>query len=806
MLLEGFFFPYEGSVWTHPFLGVFFLCLFLLVCAWGLLQLFLRQSLPKLSGTIEVEGIQSPVIIERDEYGIPTIKAESLLDCVYGQGFVQAQDRLWQMELNRRIGAGRLSELFGEQALPADRFLRRLGLRRAAQLDREVLTEQERDILQAFCRGVNEGIASLRHLPAEFRLLKFKPEPWEILDSLTWIEVMSMDLCSNWEQELLRGRILEKLGPRGARLLHLFNERPTSTVPPRAEAPDVMAGLWKLYEEAKSYLPNGGFPGASNAWVVSGSRTKSGSPLLANDPHLVGRVPCIWYESYLKAPGLDVRGACFPGVPLVVIGANSKLGWGITNNYADTQDLYVERYHPQEQGLYETEDGYRQVEVVEERIEVKGGETQLERVEITRHGPVLFRNETLGLALRWKNFEPSHPVETLLKLNCSDSVAEFKSALKGWQAPSSNFLYADVEGNIGYCMAGHVPKRKKGSGLTPVPGWNGEFEWEGEIPFEELPQIDNPECGYLVTANNPAAGPDYPHYLTWDWMGSARAQRIEELLLAREEVDVPYFEQMQTDVHCSTGLRFVRACEKFELEDKKAKKALAYLKPWDGTGDSESGPMALYQATMLTLLKKILGPLLGEELRDQFLGQSSNPLAALAGHTGRYTSWLVQLLEEPERQRELQELAPELPPLRILLEGSLEVAYALLRKTFGADLREWKWGKLHVLQFKHPLGVNPLLSLIFNAPYGSAGGDTDTVFQTAFNPQKPYKAEAWCPSFRHIVRLSERVGYFSVIPTGQSGHPASINYLDQFHRWCTGETRVYSEQRVNVLRLQPTVS
>ena len=753
---------------------------------WAAVKYLLRQSLPKRRGEMVVDGLHGPVTITRDKYGVPLIEAESVRDVLFGQGFTQAQDRLWQMELNRRVGSGRLAEVFGKDALSADIFLRRLGLRQAAQADLEMLTESERELLDSFCDGVNAALERTRTLPFELRVLGFRPEPWHPIDTLTWVQVMSMDLCSNWEQELLRGRILDRLGPDGAELLHLFTESASQTVPPGAQGPEVLKGLWDLYEEAKSFLPNGGLPGGSNAWVVSGERSQSGRALLANDPHLVGRVPAIWYESHLKCPEMDVRGASFPGVPFVVIGANRRVAWGITNSYADCMDLYLEKLNGHD---YLTARGDEPLRQRTELIEIKDGGTHSELVEETYHGPLLFRSEEYGLALRWKNFEPSHPIQTLFDFNKARDTQEFKRALIGWQAPSSNFVYADIEGNIGYIMAGHVPLRKKGTGLTPVPGWTGEFDWAGDIPFEELPQVDNPKCGYVVTANNPVVGPDYPHHITWDWMSSARAQRIEELILGDDKHDLDTFQTMQVDTHSSLGLRFADLCRDMVFLSDSAKAGRALLLSWNGEGHSESGEMALYQVTLLGLVTRVVTTVLGQELGNQFLGQSNNPVTVMAGHTGRYTAWIMQMLEQPDRYFLLQKLAPDLPGMETAVEEALGGAYETLCQAFGRDARLWEWGKLHRLQFKHPMAVNLLLNWFLNSPGGSAGGDTDTVFQTAFNPQKPYDAEAWCPSFRQVVELSEEQSYRSILPTGQSGHPASRNYMDQFHMWCAGEMR-----------------
>lgn len=759
-----------------------------------------RHPLPRIRGRLTAAGLWEPVEIKRDPHGYVRIEATSVRDAVFAQGFVHAQDRLWQMELNRRVGSGRLAELFGPLALPADTFTRRLGLRRAAQSDLENLLPAESELLEAYAAGVNAGRAAMGwRLPVEFRLLGFTPEAWTVLDSLTWIQVMSMDLCSNWEQELLRAKLVTKVGPEAASVLHLFTRDAAVTVPHLKGASHLFDRLSELYGEARGFLPNAGLPGGSNAWVVSGARSHSGKPLLANDPHLVGRVPSVWHEAHLVAPNLDVQGASFPGLPLIVIGHNSKVAWGITNSFADTQDLYIERFHPEDPGQVETEKGYVPVQVFRETIKVKGADPVEEEVQVTRHGPILVRSDLGALALKWINYEPSHPVAALLAMNQADGAAAFKEALRGWQSPSSNFVYADQAGNIGYLMAGLVPIRKKGSGLTPVPGWDGEWEWTGTIPFEELPGVDNPECGYLVTANNPVVDSSFPYHITWDWQGSSRATRIESLLNARDKHGPDDFQAMQMDFRSVLGLRFVKALEGMSPAGKSERIVLTILRDWDGDGSAASQGMAVYQVMVLSILKELLEPVLGQELAGEYLGSPTNPLAVTAGHTGRYTTWLVNLLEQPECFSGLSH--PK--PLAEVLDAGLTEAARYLEQRLGPDAKRWSWGRLHRLVFQHALGINRVLGGFFNSPSVAMGGDTDTVFQTAVIPHQAF-AQSWCPSWRQVVDLARPEQGRTVIATGQSGHPASRNYMDQFPLWQSGKLRAHPTDYDDVLRLTPS--
>jgi penicillin amidase len=774
----------------------------LLVLALGLaaaVWLFYRHPLPRVNGRWRIQGLLEPVTIERDRHGYVRIQATSVRDAIFAQGFVHAQDRLWQMELNRRIGSGRLAEVFGQLAVPADIFTRRLGLRRAAQSDLENLQPREAELLEAYAAGVNAARAAMGwRLPLEFRLLGFAPEAWTVLDSLTWIQVMSMDLCANWEQELLRAKLLAKAGPVGARLLTLFTRDGRTTVPSTQAAETLLDQLSELYEEARQFLPNCGVAGGSNAWVVSGQRSVSGKPLLASDPHLMGRVPSVWHEVHLRAPGLDVQGVSFPGLPLVVIGHNQKVAWGVTNSFADTQDLYIERFHPEDPNLVETEHGYLPVTTLQEVIQVKDGEPVTEQVQLTRHGPILVRCELGALALKWVNYEPSHPVATLLAMNQARSAAQFKEALRSWQAPSNSFVYADSEGNIGYLMAGQIPIRKKGSGLTPVPGWDGEWEWLGMIPFEQLPGVENPECGYLVTANNPVVDSSFPYHITWDWQGSSRASRIENLLRAQERYSADDFQRIQMDFHSELGLRFVELLGDLEPPGKSEARVLEILRAWDGDGGPDSAGMAVYQVLLLTTLQEMLEPVLGQQLFNEFLGTPANPLAVMASHSGRYTSWLINVLEEPESFMVLEHEKT----LNQALQAGLTQAARFLEDRLGPQPERWKWGKLHRLVFQHALGVHRVLGGLLNSPVVPMGGDTDTVCQTAVIPHQSF-APAWCPSWRQVVDLARPQQGRTVLATGQSGHPASPNYMDQFPLWCAGQLREHPQQYRHTLTLHP---
>ncbi|HEV2473128.1 MAG TPA: penicillin acylase family protein, partial [Chthonomonadales bacterium] len=521
--------------------------------AGGVYSMLLRRPLPKIKGKLHVQGLHEPVEVITDRYGVPHIYAGNEDDLFFAQGYVHAQERLWQMEFNRRLGSGRLSELFGAVALDVDRFCRRLGMHRAAAAEVERMAEQSRRILAAYAHGVNAFIQrNRRNLPIEFTLLRFKPAPWRTSDSIQWAKMMGWGEGSNWETEIIRARIVAKIGAeRAARLEAGYDPGHPLIIPPGVAYKGINLGMLEQYEAIKQ-LSGFGLLGASNSWVVDGSMTVTGSPILCNDPHLGQAAPSIWYECHLVAGAIDVTGASFPGTPGIVIGHNQYIAWGLTNAVSDVEDLYIEKFHPQNPYQYEYQGKWEEAQVIREEIKVKGSKAPvIEEVRITRHGPILTSipsatddtsaeqdranagTAEFPLALRWTGLEQCNIIAAVQKMNRASNWEEFRDALREWDVPPQNIIYADREGNIGYVMAGAVPIRARGQSLLPSPGWTGEYEWTGFIPFDALPQMHNPQQHFIVTANNRVVNDEYPYYITNEWLNGYRAQRIRDLLTGK---------------------------------------------------------------------------------------------------------------------------------------------------------------------------------------------------------------------------------------------------------------------------------
>ncbi|HLE81287.1 MAG TPA: penicillin acylase family protein, partial [Dehalococcoidia bacterium] len=562
-------------------------------------------------------------------------------------------------------------------------------------------------VLAAYCSGVNAFLRGHRdRLPLEFSLLRFRPEPWSPVDSLTWAKLMGWSLSLNWDVELFRARFIVDLGPEAASQLEIPypGGHPLTTPVGGAES-------GPSDDSSEEYRALGGMlrGGFSNAWVVSGQRSETGKPLLASDPHLIPQLPSPWYEMHLECPEFRVAGATLPGAPGTVIGHNERIAWGMTAGMADTQDLYMEEFSQEEPHKYRHKGRWRTATVVQERIRVKGQlRPETEEVLATLHGPVLFpakEGPRKAFALRSALLEPNQLLKAGLGLAKAKDWDDFRAALADWAAPAVNFLYADVAGNIGYQFAGRVPRRARSSGLVPVPGWTGDHEWQGYLAQSELPYAYNPPEGYLVNANNKPAGGAGATPIAGEWIDGYRAQRIQDLILAKGVLSREDFRAMHMDVLSLPALELKKLLKRVRLGSPQAQRALETLMQWDGRVTAESRGAAVYEAFRLRLLRNLLSPLLGSRTDDYFEMQL-HPLASTSVYQFRGASFFL------ERLRQLMDgrRGPGTPlqdPGEVLAR-SLEEATADLRRRLGGDESRWSWGHLHRVAFRHVLGQGPV--------------------------------------------------------------------------------------------------
>ena len=747
-----------------------------------------RKRLPLVDGRLSVPGLSDEVEIIRDRWGVPHIYAGSERDLYFAQGFVHAQDRLWQMELSRRAGSGRLSELFGALTLETDRLVRTLGFRRIAEIDWDRADRASREALEAYAAGVN---AHIEHpsgrTPVEFTLLRRSPEPWCPVDSLSSARLTTWALSFGWYSELVRAQVAERVG--GARAADLEIEYPPGnsiTLPHGVEFNLLSHG--GLLEAAKGPFLHGA--GGSNAWVVSAARSETGSAILANDPHLPLRIPAIWYENHLAGGEVHVTGASLPGLPGVVIGHNENIAWGVTVAFTDCQDLFIERFDHARPERYLAGDEWVEADVVEEEILVRGRSVpHVERVLSTRHGPVLPQaggSDQERLALSASSLRPSPDFGGWLGLNKARNWNDFVIATREIRGAQLNIVYADVEGNIGYRVTGTVPVRAKGLGLVPSPGWTGEYEWVGEIPFEEMPHALNPQRGYLVTANNRVAGEEYPHYLGSIWTNGYRATHIEAELERLTTIGIGDCRQLQMDFSSLPGRLFVQLLEGFETDDADARLALTLLRSWDGQLGPDSAGGAVYEVARYTTLRNLLEPVLGPGLATKIMGGGLEPLISPESeYVGNDTIILFRLIGEASSKPSWW--VERAGGRDALLARSLAESARWLRGRLGDDPARWRWGNLHAARFGHALGMRKPLDRVFDRGPFPVGGDADTLCQFAFSPGDPYGANSNAPSYRQIIDLGDLSRSVAVLAPGQSGQIGSRHYDDMIAPWLAGE-------------------
>ncbi len=754
---------------------------------------FLRQSLPRIEGTIRIDGLKAPIELLRDAYGIPHIRAKSIEDAYFGLGFAHAQDRLWQMEMNRRIAAGRLSEVVGASALDTDRFLRTLGVRRAAEASLAKLDAGTRRVLDAYAAGVNAFLATRPVLPPEFWLLRVTPEPWAPADSLAWTKMLAWDLGANWKNELLRMRLAKTL-PQ-ARIEELLPPYPGDAplkiidlktlyggLEPDARA--LAAAMQSVAALVPAWLPDGA---GSNNWVVSGKRSASGKPLLANDPHLGLTAPPVWYFAQLTAPGLDAIGATLPGVPGILLGRNERIAWGATNTGPDVQDLYLEKLVGRD--AYLTPDGPRRFESREETIKVHGGADVKLLVRVTRHGPVVSDalRPAVGLAPRghvlafaWTALAGDDTsVRSALNLARARDWKQFRDALRDLRAPQQNMVYADVDGNIGFIAAGRVPVRKPGNdlkGLAPAPGWQAKYDWAGWIPFDELPQSYNPPSGEIVTANQKIVPPDYAHFITSEWQPPYRARRIARLLEAVPRHTVASFARMQTDVVSLPAREQLPLLLATKPGSAQAKRALGLLASWDGSMSADRPEPLIMSAWWRALARAVYADELGEAFDANWLQRPVFIGNVLTNKDGQ-SRWCDDV-RTPKR-----ESCDE------ILTSSLEAALADLRKRYGKNMTHWNWGQAHIALHEHrPFGRVALLARLFDISAPSPGGAfTVDVGRSNFNDSARPFASRHAPSLRAIYDLSDPQASLFIHSGGQSGNLLSPGYSAFTRAWVAGE-------------------
>lgn len=758
----------------------FYLVILILVIVNLSLYFQLRRSLPRRTGFLRLPGLLEQVEVYVDERGVPHIYASNAHDLYMAQGYITAQDRLWSMDFHRRLASGRLAELLGARALRQDKHFRNVGLRRVAEASLEACSAETHEALRAYAAGVNARIAEGR-LPPEFAALRYRPEPWTPQDSLTIMKFTAYALGGNWGQELFRAQLVQATGAeKAAELFWLPTDTDLLTaleqvqLPPMDELLDIAAAT--LYESS-----------SGDAWAVGGNRARSGSPLLANDPHSAIANPGVWYQTHLSEPsGLDVAGVTFPGVPGILIGHNREIAWGVSNLKLDTADLYVEQINPTTTDTFQFAGRWEKATCIQETVRVRGiAQPVAHDVLITRHGPILTADGTTALSLRWTGLEPSAEMDTFLAINRARNWTEFRQALKTHVAPVRHFVFAGRDGTIAWRPAGRIPTRSAGNGEAPVPGWTGEWEWTGTIPFEDLPESVNPPEGFVVPRN--CVFPCGCHSAT-DGLPPYRAQWVADRLQASAEWTVERMEQLQCDAvnnHARSMLQLLlNAVEEGQrqgphpepLTDTE-KRALLMLSAWDCTEGAERPEPALWHHWYLFLMEGIFRPQMGLAMYDRFVA---------SGMPTQVTDRLVRQVAEGGSSLWLfREGEGSLG--RIALR-SFKRAVALVSAKQGKQMERWRWGKERSIAFEHPLAHHSRLFKTFLSlgPFG-IGGSAATGNNPSFSQLNPFQA-AVAATWRQVVDLGNRDESRCICAPGQTGHPLSPHYADQMESWLKAES------------------
>jgi penicillin amidase len=755
-------------------LKLLFLGLLALVVALALFATWkVRRAWPQTSGKLAVAGLSAPVEVVRDPWGVPSLYAANEHDLFFAQGYVHAQDRLWQMEMNRRTGAGELSALFGRSLLATDRTLRTLRIRAAAEADWKVLGPETRAILQAYADGVNAFVSTHSgRLPVEFSLLGVSPAPWTPVDSIAWSKMIAFSLGQNQTQELMRARLAAKIGPDAVRqIMPPFpgQDRQPLIVSPEAGGYGAArrAALEKAGPLIASILTEGLVGVGSNNWVVSGSRTATGKPMLANDTHLELDMPSVWYENGLHAGRFDVSGFSFPGVPLVLIGNNRRIAWGISSMCGDSQDLFeVAANEPRQ--------------VVHESIPLKSGKSVPFDLTVTSHGPVINEGFDLKgmppLALRWTALDPGRTLDALTGVNLAGDWAAFRQALSLWQAPTLNFVYADVDGNIGYQGAGNIPVRAPGQlGILPVSAATPDRDWRRFIPFDQMPALYNPPAGFIVTANNKVVADSYPYPISYDYADPYRAQRISNLLAGKPKATLEDMQAIQGDVYSDLAATLRPYLLAVKPENDAQRKALDLIRAWDFRFTPDSAAATAYFAWYGAFLPEVYGDELGEELMNQFRITAVNQ-----------SPRLVEMMADPANPWFDDKTTPGKVETRDeIVQRAFRKAVAQMSGQLGKEPAQWQWAKLHKAIFTHQpfgnSGIPPLVRL-FNGKPVPVGGEGFTVSSAAPAFRRPFISR-FGTSQRLIVDLGDLNRTQVVNSTGQSGLLYHRHREDQIPLW-----------------------
>ena len=738
---------------------------------------YLKSTLPEYEGEIVVSGLNKEVEIIRDSYGMPHIYAETDQDGFFALGYCMAQDRLFQMDIVRRATRGKLSEVLGESLVPVDKLFRTITAGRSVEEIAAEYPDELIEAMKAYTNGVNYYLKNHRSsLPMEFKVLGYQPEPWDYTDGVAVHYYMAWDLNGAFDHEMLNAAVIKKVGRElASQLFPSYPQGYPTIIPEKTSALDFL----KTLNLARSHLSTVG-GGASNSWVISGKKSKTGQPIMANDPHLGHGAPGIWYEAHLITPSLNVSGSYLPGIPFAVIGANQHVAWGFTNVMVDDADFYIEKINPDNPDQYLYKGNWEDMKVKNEIIKVKGGKEVKFQIKLTRHGPIVDtvndykEPEGTALAMRWTAYEQLK-AKAFHDLNTAKDIDDIEKAVEFFKCPGQNWVYADDKGNIGFWAAVAIPIRNGFSGALPVPGWDGQHEWQGYVPTDQQPHVRNPERGWIATANNKHVGDNYPYPISHYYAMPDRYIRIQEMLIAKEKLGVDDFKEMQGDYYVVLAREwvplFLEALRDIKLSNIE-RQSLSALENWNMVAGADQIAPTIFHATINSIVKNTFQKRLGGELYKQYIKNKYMVFNSMRN--------LIKLdnadwFDNPDTSSKEN--------FNDIIIQSFKEAVQNLTDKFGSNIKDWKWGDIHTITISHPFGrSSALMGHFLNIGPFPIGGSIATVNPQAYDLNNLWNIKSGA-SLRYITDFANRKNSLRVIPAGISGNFMSPHYDDQAELW-----------------------
>lgn len=752
----------------------------------------LKSYVPNYNGKTESELINDEIVIYRDSLGIPFIISQNEFDAAFALGFLHAQERLFQMDVARRAGEGRLSEVFGSKTVPFDKMFRTLRIKKVVDEFFPLIDLHGKKILTAYADGVNffikenDGKYSI-----EFDILGYRPEKWKPEHSLMIAKLMAFELNMSWWSDIAISHLLQIFDEEKVKeIIPDYPENAPTIIPSNlSSAPRITLDLIKTDRDFRNFSGFTGTHIGSNSWVVNSEKSISGKPIIANDPHLAFQVPGKWYVAVIRSDNWNVEGFSIPGLPAIVIGKNKNISWALTNVMADDSDYYIEKFDSSNT-KYLLDGKWRYLQIEKDTIIVKDSLNAEIEIKLTHRGPVvseahafneLFPNQLqnkANISMRWTALEFSDEVKGILKINKAENWNEFLDGVKEFTVPGQNFIFADDEGNIGYVCAARLPIRQNVSPTLVYDGTTSASDWKGFVPFEEMPKLFNPPQNYIASANNKTIS-NYKYHISNIWEPSSRIERINEFLRSKEIFCKEDFKELQMDFTSHYAMKLVpyilNAFMNAKVDDENLNTALELLQKWDFVMSEKSQTPTIYNVFLVHLLKNIFEDEMGEELFNEYIFLANIPYRVI-----------LELLEKPKSTWFNNINTTEIEIRDDIIRLSLVDALVFLEDKFGKNLASWQWGELHQIEFKHFFdGINPIVDNIVNVGPFPIGGDGTTVFNTEYSFTEPYLNRLG-PSMRYIFDFSKPDEFLYVLPTGQSGHIISPNYKNMTKHWLAG--------------------